>query len=246
MAGSRAARVAFLTSSPAFAAPSPEPGRPPRQLGEGLWLFAPNRHTQGGSSWLVQGDPARGEPDVLVDAPALTAANREMLDQRRAAVGVDGGLIVLTSREGHGQTRQLQELLGWPVLLQEQEAYLLPGVGRLHPFAGRLEPAPGLALLWTPGPTPGSCVLHLRRAAFDGLFCGRLLVPVAAGALAPLRTARTFHWQRQLASLQHLLSWLPTGSPDWLATGAGLGALRGQPLVGDGAQKLKSTAAQSF
>jgi hypothetical protein len=80
----------------------------------------------------------------------------------------------------------------------------------------------------------------------DGLFCGRLLVPVAAGALAPLRTARTFHWQRQLASLQHLLSWLPSGSPDWLATGAGLGALRGQPLVGDGAQKLKGTAAQSF
>jgi glyoxylase-like metal-dependent hydrolase (beta-lactamase superfamily II) len=215
-------------------------------LGEGLWLFAPNRDTQGGSSWLVQGDPGRAEPDLLVDAPALTAANRDVLAQRRAAVGVDGGLIVLTSREGHGQTRQWQELLGWPVLVQEQESYLLPGVERLRPFARQLAPAPGLALLWTPGPTPGSCVLHLRRGAEDGLFCGRLLVPVAAGALAPLCTARTFHWQRQLASLQQLLLWLPAGSPAWIATGAGLGALRGQPLVSDGAQQLKTLAAQSF
>ncbi|MFM1812238.1 MAG: hypothetical protein RLZZ336_1176 [Cyanobacteriota bacterium] len=246
MAGSRAARVAFLTSSPAFAPPAPEPGRPPRQLREGLWLFAPNRHTMGGSSWLVQGDPARGEPDLLVDAPALTAANGDALAQRRAAAGADGGLIVLTSREGHGQIRQLQELLGWPVLVQEQEAYLLPGVQRLRTFGRQLQPAPGLALLWTPGPTPGACVLHLRRAAEDGLFCGRLLVPVAAGALAPLRTSRTFHWQRQVASLQHLLSWLPGGSPTWIATGAGLGALRGQPLVSDGAQQLKTLAAQSF
>ncbi len=246
MAGSRAARVAFLTSSSAFAGPPPEPGRPPRQLREQMWLFAPNRHTMGGSSWLVQGDQARGEPDLLVDAPALTAANRDVLAQRRAAVGVDGGLIVLTSREGHGQTRQLQELLGWPVLVQEQEAYLLPGVERLRTFGRQLEPAPGLALLWTPGPTPGSCVLHLRRATDDGLFCGRLLVPVAAGALAPLRTARTFHWQRQLASLQQLLGWLPVDSPAWIATGAGLGALRGQPLVSDGAQQLKTLAAQAF
>jgi hypothetical protein len=89
-------------------------------------------------------------------------------------------------------------------------------------------------------------VLHLRRATDDGLFCGRLLVPVAAGALAPLRTARTFHWQRQLASLQQLLGWLPVDSPAWIATGAGLGALRGQPLVSDGAQQLKTLAAQAF
>lgn len=246
MAGSRAARLAFLTSSSALFTPSPEPGRPPRQLHEGLWLFAPNRHTQGGSSWLVQGDAGPGEPDVLVDAPALTAANRDWLARRRAAVGVDGGLIVLTSREGHGQIRQLQELLGWPVLVQEQEAYLLPGVERLRTLARQLEPAPGLALLWTPGPTPGTCVLHLRRGAHDGLFCGRLLVPVAAGALAPLRTARTFHWQRQLGSLQQLVNWLPGGSPAWMATGAALGALRGQPLVTDGAQQLKTLALQSL
>ena len=246
MAGSSSAHVAFLTSLSAFTALPPEPGRPPRPVLDGLWLFAPNRQTQGGSSWLLQGDAASGQPDLLVDAPALTAANLEVLARRRDAVGADGGLIVLTSREGHGQIRQWQQQLGWPVLVQQQEAYLLPGVARLVSFADVDAPAPGVNLLWTPGPTPGACVLHVRRPGLDGLFCGRLLVPVAPEALAPLRTARTFHWPRQLASLQRLVSWLPTGSPAWLATGAALGGLRGQHLVGDGAQQLRSLAAQGI
>jgi hypothetical protein len=89
-------------------------------------------------------------------------------------------------------------------------------------------------------------VLHLRRDENDGLFCGRLLVPMAPGALAPLRTVRTFHWRRQLASLQQVLTWMPAGSPVWIATGAGLGALRGQSLVANGAEQLKTLAAQAF
>lgn len=233
MAGSRAARLAFLTSSSALFTPSPDPGRPPRQLHEGLWLFAPNRHTQGGSSWLVQGDAGRGEPDVLVDAPALTAANRDWLARRRAAVGIDGGLIVLTSREGHGQIRQLQELLGWPVLVQEQEAYLLPGLQRLHRFGAEHALTPQARLLWTPGPSPGACVLLAGADDPRGslLFCGRLLSPLAPGLAGPLRTSRSFHWGRWLRSLERLRAWLPAEAPGWLASGAGLGALRGEKLV---------------
>ena len=67
--------------------------------------------------------------------------------------------------------------------------------------------------------------------AGDGLFCGRLLVPVAPGALAPLRRRGSFHWPRQLASVERLRSWLPAGSPGWIASGAGLGALRGGRIV---------------
>jgi len=81
-------------------------------------------------------------------------------------------------------------------------------------------------------------VLHLRSAGEDGLFCGRLLLPQAPGRLAPLRTARTFHWPRQLRSLAALRQWLPAGSPDWIACGGGLGALRGEKLVGQGAALL--------
>ena len=204
--------------------PSPvsESGRPPRPVLPGLWLFAPNRDTAGGSSWLLES--AAGP--VLVDSPALTQANLDALRQQGPE-----GTIVLTSREGHGRCRRLQEASGWRVVVQEQEAYLLPGVQRLQTFAEALELAPGLRLLWTPGPTPGACVLHGRQNGQDGLFCGRLLLPVGPGRLEPLRTPRTFHWPRQQRSLERLRQWLPAGSPGWIACGGGLGALRGEVLV---------------
>ncbi|MEB3170065.1 MAG: MBL fold metallo-hydrolase [Synechococcaceae cyanobacterium] len=214
----------------------PEPGRPPQQVCPGLWLFAPSRDSQGGSSWLLEAGTYGGEGDLLVDCPGYTQANLEMLQQRTAQWGP--GTIVLTSREGHGRTRRLQEALGWPVLVQEQEAYLLPGVEPCTSFGAEHTLAPGVRLLWTPGPTPGACVLHVRAGELDGLFCGRLLVPTGPAALAPLRTARTFHWPRQLRSVERLRGWLPTGSPHWIASGAGLGALRGDRVVMGGAALL--------
>jgi hypothetical protein len=82
-------------------------------------------------------------------------------------------------------------------------------------------------------------VLHVRASSgLDGLFCGRLLVPLAPGRLAPLRTRLSFHWPRQLRSLERLRSWLPPGSPDWIATAAALGGLRGERLVLEGAKLL--------
>jgi len=171
---------------------------------------------------------------VLVDVPALTQAHLTFLAQRPS------GRIVLTGRDGHGRCRRLQEALGWPVLVQEQEAYLLPGMGSLETFADEHRPAPGLALLWTPGPGPGSCVLHARSAGIDVLFCGRLLLPVGPGRLAPLPQRRTFHWPRLLRSIERLRQWLPAGSPHAIASGGGLGALRGEKLVGQGEALLAS------
>jgi hypothetical protein len=217
----------------ALESPHQEGGRPPQQVRPGLWLFAPSRDSQGGSSWLVEGVAWGLEGDLLIDCPGWTEANAAALAARGRQ-----GTIVLTSREGHGRCRRFQEALGWQVLVQEQEAYLLPGVERLSTFSHHHTLAPGVRLLWTPGPTPGACVLHLRSGAEDGLFCGRLLLPQAPGLLAPLRTQRTFHWPRQLRSLGALRQWLPAGSPDWIASGGGLGALRGDKLVGQGATLL--------
>ncbi len=198
----------------------------------GLWLFAPNRDTQGGSAWLYEA----AELDVLVDVPALSEANLTWLRQRARQ---RSGWIVLSGRHGHGRCRALQAELGWPVLVQEQEAFLLPSQPDLHRFGARHDLATGLALLWTPGPGPGSCVLHARGGtAGDGLFCGRLLVPLAPGRLGPLRRAGSFHWPRQLRSIERLREWLPDGSPDWIASGAGLGALRGEKLLHGGADLL--------
>jgi glyoxylase-like metal-dependent hydrolase (beta-lactamase superfamily II) len=213
-----------------------EPGRPPRVAGPGLWVFAPHRDSQGGSAWWLE-HPAI---NLLIDVPALSAANLAFLRQRAA---VAPAAIVLTGRHGHGRCRRLQQALGWPVLVQEQEAYLLPGVEGLQTFGAERALAEGVRLLWTPGPSPGACVLHARaggEANLDGLFCGRLLVPLAPGRLAPLRTRRTFHWPRQLRSLERLRQWLPPGSPAWIATAAGLGALRGAKVVREGAALLAS------
>jgi len=191
---------------------------------------------------LLEAEALGSDGDVLVDCPAFNQSNLAMLERRTAVVGP--GTLVLTSRDGHGRCRRFQEALGWRVLVQEQEAYLLPGVKQLSSFADEHCLGPGVRMLWTPGPTPGASVVHVRAAspagaaALDGLFCGRLLLPVAPGQLAPLRTARTFHWPRQLASLARLREWLPLQSPEWIATGGGLGALRGEKLVMDGAKAL--------
>lgn len=201
---------------------------------QGLWLFAPGRDCHGGSAWLLESLTV----DLLIDCPDLSESNLTFLRQRRAfREPRRSGWIVLTSRLGHGRCRRLQQALGWPVLVQEQEAYLLPDVASRHTFAEDHRLADGVRVLWTPGPTPGACVLHAPAAA-DGLFCGRLLVPVAAGRLAPLRTRSCFHWTRQLRSLEWLRRRLPAGSPDWIATGAPLGALRGGRLVSEGARLL--------
>ena len=199
-----------------------ESGRPPQQLRDDLWLFPPNRDCQGGSSWWLEADP---EP-VLIDCPPLTDATLTALSR---LAGSRTPRILLTSREGHGRLRRLQERLGWPVLVQEQEAYLLPNVSALDTFAVDHVTASGLRLLWTPGPTPGSCVVHAPAA--DLLFCGRLLTPLAPGRLGPLRHGRTFHWPRQLESLHRLRGWIPSDASPQLASGAGLGALRGGRLV---------------
>ena len=163
-----------------------EAGRPPQQLRDDLWLFPPNRDSQGGSSWWLDLDP---EP-VLVDCPPLTEASLTAL---RQLAGTRKPRILLTSREGHGRLRRVQERLGWPVLVQEQEAYLLPNVEPLETFSEEHTTVSGLRLLWTPGPTPGSCVVF-APAPNELLFCGRLLTPWAPGQLAPMRHARTFHW----------------------------------------------------
>ena len=63
------------------------------------------------------------------------------------------------------------------------------------------------------------------------LFCGRLLIPVAFRQLAPLKDRRTFHWPRQLKSLEKMRQWIPANARSALASGAPLGAFRGQGLA---------------
>jgi len=119
--------------------PSATSGRPPQAVRADLWLFAPNRDSQGGSSWWLQRPLPDGACGVLIDCPALSEANLSFLRQRGP------GWIVLTGREGHGRCRRLQEALGWPVWVQEQEAYLLPGSSSWRRASSSGPPAPAQA-----------------------------------------------------------------------------------------------------
>ena len=199
-----------------------------------LEVFPPNRQGDGGSAWLLRSATGLA---VLVDVPDLTPVHLERLQAEPR------GVVVLTHRRNHGDWRRLQRLLGWPVVVHEQEAYLLPQLEPLSTFATGHDLEPGLRLLWTPGPTPGSCVLHWQQGERDVLFCGRLLLPDGAGGVRARRGPGTFHWPRHCRSLDRLLAWLPPGSPAEIACGAGLVSLQAQPLVPSGRGALEAAAA---
>ena len=211
-----------MASNHSFATDLPE-GRPPRADGEALWRFEPNREQQGRSAWLLQSR----EGAVLVDTPAITQANLVALNAH------DPGQIVLTHRGGHGRIRQLLEHLDWRVWIQEQEAYLLPDVSTTT-FSAIARIGSHLTLHWTPGPTPGSCCLHWQEGSRDVLFCGALLQSGRDGRAVPVRTAHTFHWGRQIRSLERLRQHLGPGQPGEIACGTGFG----HRLVACGAEVL--------
>ena len=145
-------------------------GNQPQHLKEGIWAFPQNNLCNGNQSWWLGCNP---EP-VLIDCPPVTPETIELL--KTFSLGRPA-LIVLTNRDSHGRVSALQDALGWPVLVQEQEAYLLPGIKKLSSFSEEYLTISGLRLLWTPGPTPGSCVLY-APPPWNVLFCGRLLIPL--------------------------------------------------------------------
>ncbi len=189
----------------------------PLLVARDIWAFPENEESKGTISWWVG---CRDE-SLLIDCPAVNDANISFLKDHASGKPAS---ILLTSREGHGRVGALVRSLGWPVLVQEQEAYLLPGIERLKTFQEEYVTRAGVRLLWTPGPTPGSCVAYVP-APWNVLFCGRLLVHVAVGRLAGLRTRKTFHWPRQLQSLKKLRNWIPRDSSPLLASSAPLGGL---------------------
>ncbi len=194
----------------------------PRQLKDELWVFPPNKLCHGSRSWWLGCQP---EP-VLIDCPPV---NQSTIDWLKRLSGGRPSRILLTNREAHGGVAKLQDELGWPVLVQEQEAYLLPGLKQIESFAEEHVTGSGLRLFWTPGPTPGSCVIY-SPPPWNVLFCGRLLIPLKLNRLVAFRTKRTFHWSRQQKSLRKLLQWLPRDSRPSLASGAGVNASGGGTL----------------
>jgi glyoxylase-like metal-dependent hydrolase (beta-lactamase superfamily II) len=196
-------------------------GKVPQSILDSIWAFPPNRETLGGTAYLIVGN----DGNTLVDCPAWD-------DRTQGVLADQGGVarLILTHRDGMSLlVAQMQDCLGCEVIIQEQEAYLLPGV-TVTAFRQEMGFPPYCRVIWTPGYSPGSACLYYSLSG-GVLFSGRHLLPNPQGDLGPLRTAKTFHWLRQLRSVEQLRSQFSATTLSYLCPGANLGYLRGQRVI---------------
>lgn len=221
-----------MTAASSTPAPSPSP-KAPRLVFDTVYAFPPNRDTQGGTAYLIVNNTSEGQPaNLLIDAPAWDESNRQwLLDQ--------GGVqqLFITHRGGIGQAAKVHKALNCEVVIQEQEAYLLPDTP-ITPFHHSFRFSPALEAIWTPGHSPGSACLYY--SAHGGvLFTGRHLLPNRSGNPEPLRLAKTFHWPRQLQQVEALRTRFSAKSLAHLCPGASTGFLRGQRSIDRAYERLQ-------
>ncbi|MEM9273817.1 MAG: MBL fold metallo-hydrolase [Cyanobacteria bacterium P01_F01_bin.143] len=209
---------------------TPRHSKPPRLILPRIFAFAPNRDILGGTAYFI----AQDQGNILIDCPAWKDENHEWLREQ-------GGVrwLIFTHRGGMGkQVQSIQEVLNCEVIVQEQEAYLLPET-KVTSFADSLRLSPEIEIIWTPGHSPGSaCVYYNQQGGV--LFTGRHLLPKSAIAIVPLRTAKTFHWWRQIKSIAKLRDHFAEDNLKYILPGANTGYLRGKGYIDDAYGKLQS------
>ncbi len=231
--------------------------KPPRQVLDSVYAFPPNRETLGGTAYLVTSsiveksaqngrlsdDVTEDLPisttistteaaNILIDCPAWNDTYAEFLSQQ-------GGVrwLVITHRGGSSRVKDWQQRLGCEVIVQEQEAYLLPGID-VTEFRDRHPLNPGQYALWTSGHSPGSACVYIPQQG-GVLFTGRHLLPNRQGQPVPLRLSKTFHWPRQLRNVQKLRDTFSAETLSHICPGASTGFLRGQPTIEQAYEQLQ-------
>jgi glyoxylase-like metal-dependent hydrolase (beta-lactamase superfamily II) len=199
----------------------------PRLILDNIFAFPPNRDTLGGTAYLI----VENADNLLIDCPLWNETNQQFLREQ-------GGVsfLFLTHRGGLSRAREIQDTLGCKILIQEQEAYLLPGLD-ITPFQHEFILTPDCHAIWTPGHSPGSSCLYYNSCG-GVLFSGRHLLANPQGELMPLRTSKTFHWPRQLQSVQSLCDRFTATSLEFICPGANIGFLRGKGVIDRAYQRL--------
>ena len=196
-------------------------GKQPTEILPGIFAFPPNRDTLGGTAYLI----VTPTGNLAIDSPAWNDTNRQFILDR-------GGLnqLAITHRGNLGKTTAIANQFGCEVIIQEQEAYLLPEL-KVTTFRHTLHINELISLMWTPGHSPGStCLYYCNHGGV--LFTGRHLLPNQLGKPVPLRTSKTFHWQRQLRSVEQIWQHFPAQQPlAYLCPGANIGLLRGKGSI---------------
>lgn len=201
----------------------------PRFVLDNVFAFPPNRDTLGGTAYLIVEKDAK----ILIDCPAFHETTQDFLQQHG---GVDW--LSISNRSSIGQAVRWQQETGCKIVVQEREAYLLKEA-QVTTFGSELE-LPGRCLgIWTPGYSPGSsCWYYAGEGGI--LFSGRHLVPDRHGNPTPLRTAKTFHWGRQLQSTRSLLERFSPDTLQLICPGANTGFLRGERGIEPAYAKLSA------
>jgi glyoxylase-like metal-dependent hydrolase (beta-lactamase superfamily II) len=204
----------------------------PRIVLNNIFAFPPNRDTLGGTAYFI----VRNEGNILIDCPAWDDINQDFMR-------LHGGVrwLFMSHRGAIGKAAELQQAFNCEVVIQEHEAYLLPGL-TLTTFSRELKLndtsaiAPAnrngsiAELIWTPGHSPGSSCLYYSD--FGGvLFTGRHILPNPKAEVTPIRTAKTFHWFRQIKSLKLLLEKFSPETLSYICPGANTGFLRGERFI---------------
>ena len=209
-------------------AASPGNAKVPRLILPGIFAFTPNRDTLGATSYLIVDKSG----NVLFDCPNWNETNQQFIQSQ-------GGIksLIVSHRGGIGKNvAQMQQTLECAVIMQEQEAYLLPEVEVIS-FADRLNVGSDLELIWTPGHSPGSSCLYSQQQG-GILFTGRHLLPKSPREIVPLRTAKTFHWRRQLKSITDLRDRFNSDTLKYILPGANTGYLRGKGYLDNAYEQL--------
>ena len=212
---------------PPFPEQSHHTHKPPRIILNSITAFPPNRDTLGGTAYFI----VRNEGNILIDCPAWDQNNQDFLESK-------GGVrwLFISHRGAIGKSAEIQKTFGCEILIQEQEAYLLPE-SKVTAISEKFTIDSGLQVIWTPGHSPGSSCLYYNSEG-GILFTGRHLVPNREKEPVPLRTSKTFHWHRQIKSIKTLLETFTDQTLQYICPGANTGFLRGERLIDNAYNRL--------
>lgn len=199
----------------------------PQAVLDAVFAFSPNRDTLGATAYFI----VENQANILIDCPAVDEVNLEFLQQC-------GGVrwLFITHRGAIGKAEEIQKAFGCSIVIQEQEAYLLPGL-EVTAFREEFALTPQVTAIWTPGHSPGSSCLYYTGHG-GVLFAGRHLLPNQQGEPVPLRTSKTFHWLRQLRSVQSLIDRFTPATLAYICPGANTGYLRGKRAIDRAYERL--------
>ncbi|MBL1208635.1 MAG: MBL fold metallo-hydrolase [Geminocystis sp. GBBB08] len=196
---------------------------------ENIFAFSPNRDTLGGTSYLL----IHPEGNILIDCPSWHEFNREFCFE-------NGGVkyLFLTNRDGISKDiTQIKKDLHCDLIIQEQEAYLLPNQNPIT-FLKEDQIYDDCQLIWTSGYSPASSCLY-----FSGnngvLFSGRHLLPIGNNQVTALKMKKTFHYPRQLRNVKLLCHRFSENNLNYICPGANTGYLRGKGFIDNAYAQIK-------